>query len=115
MLTSCSSTSSITLSPSETIVQEYALIQAGRIDDAAELNSSESMTEKANIAGLTVTIKDAGGLEIKILKENIIGEVATVLCDFQFKNGRESQIEFTLAKENGTWLISRSKLILRIS
>ncbi|MBZ8180865.1 DUF4878 domain-containing protein [Oscillatoria salina] len=102
--------------PAGTVKQFYRSLEAGKVENAANMFSStvvKTMGIDKLKTGLTQgvrEIQEKGGIKsIKILNEDVVGEVAEVTYTIEFANGTTETETTKLVKENDEWKISPSK------
>jgi Domain of unknown function (DUF4878) len=99
-------------SPSKAMKNFYYALEAGRLDDAMKMVSSQtkgSMGEqklRAVLSDLTGKIKERGGIDsIEITNEEVTGQIADVSGTVTYGNGTSEAFTQKLFKEDGEWKV----------
>jgi hypothetical protein len=102
--------------PGATVKNFYQLVEKGEVNEAMELMTPgikemmQAMGGPALFGEGTKEFKDKGGIKkIKILKEEINGDVAEVEVEVEFGNGTNEKQTMNLTKVDGKWKISPDK------
>ncbi len=102
-------------SPSGTVKEFYARVEAGKLDATLELLSNQARSQvssdkmKQGLQEATRQIDAKGGIKrIDVIEEKVIGETAEVNVRITFGNGSEETDQSSLIKEDGKWRIQPS-------
>ncbi|MEC4891869.1 MAG: DUF4878 domain-containing protein [Oscillatoria sp. PMC 1051.18] len=102
--------------PAGTVKNFYRSLEAGKVENAANMFSSTVVKTmgidklKTGLTQAVSEIQEKGGINsIKILNEDVVGEVAEVTYTIEFANGTTETEITKLVKENDEWKISPSK------
>ena len=107
VLTGCSS------GPKATVEDFYSAVEAGKTSEAAELLSANTRQllgpaklQQAIVAS-NKEIKASGGVDsLKILDEQVTGDIASVNAQVTYNNGKVQSEVVNLVKEDGAWKIN---------
>jgi Domain of unknown function (DUF4878) len=98
--------------PSKTVDAFLRGVESGDIDRAATLFSSGFISQrgvemlKSDLRDVSLELKEHGGIKsIKLLKEDVIGDVAEVTVEVRRGNGYIVTVHYKLVKENRSWRI----------
>lgn len=96
--------------PVATVKAFYERVEQGELDEAVELFSTTLRSQigddklKQGLQSATREIDQKGGVaKMKILEENIIGEVADVEVEITYGDGSSETTKMSLIKEDGRW------------
>lgn len=102
--------------PSSTVKGFYRAVNEGDADAAISLMSDQVkgvLTEdkfRAAFNEYALTIRGKGGIsEVRILKEDVVGGVASVSTVVVYGNGQEESDTHKLIKERGLWRLQLEK------
>ncbi len=102
--------------PGRTVEKFYRLVEEGEVEQAMDLLSEELVGAmgatklKAAIREQTESIKAKGGIKsIKIVDEDITGDIAQVVAEVTFGDGQTSRETGKLIKEKGKWKLALTK------
>jgi len=103
---------SLSAKPSTKVETLCRTVESGEVDRAATFFSS-GLINKLGIAALkedlsrsAVEIKEHGGIKsIKVLKEDVVGDVAEVSVEITRRNGNVTTVHYKLIKEQGVWKV----------
>jgi hypothetical protein len=97
-------------SPSRATKNFYGYVEAGNMDKAMELVSTQTKNSvsqdklRAGLGEATRAIKQHGGIDsIEVTKEDITGDIANVIGTIKYKDGTSENINQKLVKEDGDW------------
>lgn len=103
---------SLSAKPSKSVETLCRAVESGKVDRAAAFFSSEFINKlgigalKENLSRATAELKEHGGIKsIKVLKEEVVGDVAEVTIEITRGNGNVSPVHYKLIKEQGVWKI----------
>lgn len=103
-------------SPAKVVQEFHRLVEKGELSKAYELVSQSGKGLLAMAGGAqglssgTNEIKQKGGIKnIKIIKEDVTGEMATVNFEITYGNGSVKKDNEKLIKEDGKWKLDVSK------
>jgi hypothetical protein len=103
---------SLSPKPSKSVETLCRTVESGEVDRAATFFSSGLINKlgidalKENLSQASVELKEHGGIKsIKVLKEDVIGDVAEVTIEITRGNGNISPVRYKLIKEQGVWKI----------
>jgi len=92
--------------PSKSVETLCRTLERGEVDRAATFFSSGLINKlgievlKENLSSTTAELKEHGGIKsIKVLKEEIVGEVAEVTIEITRGNGNITPVRYKLIKE----------------
>ncbi len=98
--------------PSRTVESLYSSVESGEIDRALTLFSSGVINKlgigrlKTDLSATTTELKEHGGIKsIKILKEDVVGDIAEVTVEVARGNGNIVTVRYKLTKEQAAWKI----------
>ncbi|MDX6444641.1 MAG: hypothetical protein QOH71_1715 [Blastocatellia bacterium] len=98
--------------PSKTVESLLRAVERGEIERAVTFFSGGITTKrgisllKADLSTTSVELKADGGIKsIKVLKEDVVGEVAEVTIEITKGNGSIATLRYKLILERGTWKI----------
>jgi len=101
-----------TARPSKTVEAFCRAVERGDVERAATLFSSGFISMrgierlKSDLRDVSIELKDHGGIKsIKILKEDVIGDVAEVTIEVTRGNGYVVPVHYKLIKEQRWWRI----------
>lgn len=101
--------------PEATVKSFFKHVEAGRLDDAAQLFSKATLATlsleklKQGLQESTREIDEKGGIsKIEVLDSKTIGEVAEVKVKLIYGNEAEKTESLDLIKENGKWKLQPS-------
>jgi hypothetical protein len=87
-------------------------VERGEIEKAMGFFSSGFMSRqgigplKEDLSNVSVELKEHGGIKsIKVLKEDIVGEVAEITVEIARGNGNLTTVRYKLIREQGAWKI----------
>jgi len=96
--------------PAKATKNFYYALDAGRIDEAMEMVSSQSKSAlgeqklRGVLSDITRKIKQRGGItSIEITSEEVTGEIADVAGVIKYKDGTGESFNQKLFKEKGDW------------
>jgi hypothetical protein len=99
-------------SPSTTVESLCRTVEGGDIDKAEGYFSAGLISKRGasglrtDITNVALELKEHGGIKsIKVIKENIVGNVAEVLIEVTRGNGFVATANYKLIKENGEWKV----------
>lgn len=97
-------------SPQSTVKEFFRNVEAGKLDDAAEMFSKATLSGisldkmKQGLQQSTREIDSKGGIsKIEIVDHKTIGEVAEVTVKIRYGNDTEEVENLNLVKEDGDW------------
>jgi len=102
--------------PAATVSRFYGLLEKGKIEDAQKLLSSRVVGQLGTAkmraaleAGAQDISKKQGIRDIKVQKEEIQGDLASVTVLITYGNGSTDTENAKLVKERGSWKLDISK------
>jgi hypothetical protein len=103
---------SLSAKPSKSVETLCRAVESGEVDRAASFFSSGFINKlrigvlKENISRSTVELKEHGGIKsIKVLKEEVIGDVAEVTIEITTGDSNSSLVHYKLIKDQGAWKV----------
>ena len=103
---------SLSAKPSKSVETLCRTLERGEIDRAAAFFSSGLVNKfgiealKEDLSRTTAELKEHGGIKsIKVLKEDVVGDVAEVTIEITRGNGNVSSVHYKLIKEQGAWKV----------
>jgi hypothetical protein len=98
--------------PSKKVEDFCRTVERGEIEKAMGFFSSGFMSRqgigplKEDLSNVSVELKEHGGIKsIKVLKEDIVGEVAEITVEIARGNGNLTTVRYKLIREQGAWKI----------
>lgn len=98
--------------PSKSVETLCRTVESGEVDRAATFFSSGFINKlgiaalKENLSRATAELKEHGGIKsIKVLKEEVVGDVAEVTIEITRGDSNTSLVRYRLIKDQGTWKI----------
>ena len=98
--------------PSKSVETLCRAVESGEVDRAATFFSSGFINKlgievlKENLSRAAAELKEHGGIKsIKVLKEEVVGDVAEVTIEITRGNGNVSPVRYKLIKEQGAWKV----------
>lgn len=98
--------------PSNSVETLCRTLESGEVDRAATFFSSGLINRlgiealKEDLSRTTLELKEHGGIKsIKVLKEDVVGDVAEVTVEITRGNGNVSPVHYKLIKEQGVWKV----------
>lgn len=99
--------------PGGVVKDFYRYVEKGELTKAYDLISVQGkllVSNSQNLAPMTEAIKKKKGItDIKILKEDVTGEIASVDLDLTYGDGSKETVNNKLVKEDGKWRINFKK------
>ncbi len=102
----------LSASPSKTVEALCRTVERGDVERAETFFSSGLISRigigplKTDLTNASLQLKNDGGIKsIKVLKEDIVGDVAEVTVEVTRGNGNEATVHYKLIKEQGSWKI----------
>ncbi|HBB95567.1 MAG TPA: hypothetical protein DC054_09260 [Blastocatellia bacterium] len=102
----------LSANPSKSVEKLCRTVERGELDGAATFFSSRLINKlgieavKEDLSRTTMELKEHGGIKtIKVLKEDVIGDVAEVTIEITRGNGNTSSVYYKLIKEQGVWKV----------
>src|SRR6266404_1125730 len=102
----------LSVGPSRTVETFIRTVERGEVDRAATFFSSGFINNrgigplKEDLSRVASDVKEHGGIKsIKILKEDLVGQVAEVSVEITRGNGYVAVVRYKLIKEQGAWKI----------
>jgi hypothetical protein len=103
---------SLSAKPSKSVETLCRTLERGEVDRAAAFFSSGLVNKfgiealKEDLSRTTAELKEHGGIKsIKVLKEDVVGDVAEVTVEITRGNGNVSPVHYKLIKEQGMWKV----------
>lgn len=100
------------MTPSTTVESLCRTVEGGDIDKAEGYFSAGLISKRGasglrtDITNVALELKEHGGIKsIKVLRENIVGNVAEVMIEVTRGNGFVATANYKLIKENGEWKV----------
>lgn len=98
--------------PSKTVQNFLYAIEKGNIDEARKLCSSGLQTMLGPKLNMVLTaqseqMRQQGGIKSIDVKEQVVGQMASVQVVIKYGNGQSERSAMNLLKENGVWRISQ--------
>jgi len=98
----------------KTVIKYCKALDAGNVDEAVSYLSKDARQVLEGLGGRKLLaaagekFKERQGIKsIKIIKEKVVDQSATVDLLYNFKDGSKSPDNFPLVKEDGKWKISK--------
>src|SRR5712692_7845983 len=98
--------------PSKKVEEFCRAVERGEIERAIGFFSSGFVSKqgigplKEDLSNVSVELKEHGGIKsIKVLKEDIVGEVAEITVEIARGNGNLTTVRYKLIREQGAWKI----------
>src|SRR5260370_13847399 len=98
--------------PSKKVEDFCRTVERGEIERAIGFFSSGFVSKqgivsiKEDLSNVSVELKEHGGIKsIKVLKEDIVGDVAEISVEIARGNGNLSAVRYKLIREQGAWKI----------
>jgi len=108
MKTGCS----FSAKPSKSVETLCRAVESGEVDRAATFFSSGFISKlgiealKENLSRATAELKEHGGIRsIKVLKEEVVGDVAEVTIEITRGDSNTSSVRYKLIKDQGAWKV----------
>ena len=105
---------SLSAKPSKTVDNLCRAMESGDVDRAATLFSSGVINRvgiqalKQDLLGGVAELKEHGGIKsIRVVKEDVVGDVAEVMVEITRGNGNVSPVRYKLVKEQGVWKVDK--------
>lgn len=102
----------LSASPSKAVETLWRAVERGEVEKAETFFSSGFISRqgigslKSALTNTSLQLKNAGGIKsIKVLKEDVVGDVAEVTVEVTGGDGNGSTIHYKLIKEQGTWKV----------
>ena len=102
----------LSANPSKSVEKFCRTVESGDIDHAASYCSSGLINRlgiaplKEDLSRTTVELKEHGGIKsIRVLKEDVVGDVAEVSVEMTRGNGNVTTVRYKLIKEQGAWKV----------
>lgn len=99
-------------SPSKTVDRLCRTVERGEVEKAATFFSSGLVSKrgigslKADLTNTSFELQDHGGIKsIKVLKEDVVGDVAEVTVEITRGNGDVASVHYKLIREQGDWKV----------
>lgn len=99
-------------SPSKTVDSLCRTVERGDVEKAATFFSSGLVSKrgigplKTDLTNTSFELKDHGGIKsIKVLKEDVVGDVAEVTIEITRGNGDIASVHYKLIREQGDWKV----------
>src|SRR5260221_9540356 len=99
---------SLSAKPSKSVETLCTAVESGDVDRAASFFSSGFINKlgigalKENISRSTAELKEHGGIKsIKVLKEDVVGDVAEVTIEITRGDNNSSSVHYKLIKDQG--------------
>ena len=99
-------------SPSKAVETLYKTVERGDVERAVTFFSSMFISRqgieplKRELSNSSLELKEHGGIKsIKVLKEDVVGDVAEVTVEITRGNGNVSPVHYKLIKEQGAWKV----------
>lgn len=103
---------SLSAKPSDSIETLCRTLERGEVDRAAGFFSSGLVNKmgigalKEDLSRTAAELKEHGGIKsIKVLKEDVVGDIAEVTIEITRGNGNVTPVHYKLIKEQGAWKI----------
>ncbi len=103
---------SLSAKPSKSVETLCRTVERGEVDRPATFFSSGLINKfgiqalKEDLSRTTTELKEHGGIKsIKVLKEDVVGDVAEVTVEITRGNGNVSPVHYKLIKEQGAWKV----------
>lgn len=102
----------LSASPSKTVEALCRAVERGDVEKAETAFSSGFISRlgigplKTDLTNASLQLKNDGGIKsIKVLKEDVVGDVAEVTIEVTRVNGNGATVNYKLIKEQGAWKI----------
>jgi hypothetical protein len=102
----------LSASPSKTVEALCRTVERGDVEKAGTFFSSGFVSRlgigplKTDLTDASLQLKNDGGIKsIRILKEDVVGDVAEVTVEVTRGNGNGATVHYKLIKEQGTWKV----------
>jgi hypothetical protein len=103
---------SFSAKPSKSVETLCRAVESGEVDRAATYFSSGFISKlgievlKENLSRSALELKEHGGIKsIKVLKEEVVGDVAEVTIEITRGNGNITPVHYKLIKDQGAWKV----------
>jgi Domain of unknown function (DUF4878) len=103
---------SLSAKPSKSVEALCRTVESGDVNRAATFFSSGLLNRlgiqalKADLSRTTMELKEHGGIKsIKVLKEDVVGDVAEVTIEITRGNGNVSPVHYKLIRDQGAWKV----------
>ena len=103
---------SFSAKPSKSVETLCRAVESGEVDRAAALFSSGFINKlgievlKENLSRAALELKEHGGIKsIKVLKEEVVGDVAEVTIEITRGDSNASSVRYKLIKDQGAWKV----------
>lgn len=103
---------SLSAKPSKSVETLCSAVESGEVDRAATFFSNGFINKlgigalKENLSRATAELKEHGGIKsIKVLKEDVVGDVAEVTIEITRGDGNTSLVHYKLIKDQGVWKV----------
>jgi hypothetical protein len=100
----------LSVSPSKTVEAWCRTVERGDVERAVTFFSSGFISRrgigllKTDLTNASLQLKDHGGMKsFKVLKEDVVGDVAEVLAEITKGNGYVARVHYKLTREQGAW------------
>jgi Domain of unknown function (DUF4878) len=104
---------SLSAKPSKSVETLCRTVESGDVDGAATFFSSGLISKlgiqalKEDLSRTATELKEHSGIKsIKVLKEDVVGDVAEVTVEITRGNGNVSPVHYKLIKEQGVWKVN---------
>ena len=102
----------LSASPSKTVDALCRAIERGDVERAETFFSSGFISRigigplKKDLTNVSLELKEHGGIKsIKVLNEDVVGDVAEVTVEITRGNGNEATVQYRLIREQGAWKV----------
>ncbi len=100
-------------SPSTTVERLCRTVELGDVEKAAAFFSNGLISKrgvgplKTDLRDTSLELKEHGGIKsIKVLKEDVVGDVAEVVVEITRGNGDVATVHYKLIREQGDWKVN---------